>query len=342
MDFKRLKQIIIEQDKIEYILHEIGCKGIVKHDNYYSCGNYDGDNTSAINLYYDSEYLNCTNHTRDIVYNGSKGTPSIIDLVCFNKKLNLFQCKKYLCDLLGIDYYDLENEDMDMPESLKLLQMLDDMMMGNYDDCDNVRLQPISKKILTYYKRYVNNMFYADGISYDIQKEFEIGYDDSTNCITIPIRDELGILVGVKGRFLDNTLKENKYTALEKYAKGKILYGLYKTYNFIKKCGFVYVCESEKGVMQLFSMGIYNCVSTGGKKITRNQKNKLIALGAKIVFLYDKDVTKEEIQNIASDMTNVEVEMVIDTEGILDEKESPTDNEEKFKILIEKCILKIQ
>ena len=185
MDVRKIKQYIFNNDKVEYVLLQIGCKNIVRHDKYYTCANYDGDNNKAICQYYDSEYLNCINYTRNIKYNKSDNPTSLIDLVCYNKKLNLFQCIKYLCDILGLDYYAIENEN-DVPESLKMLQMLYDLKSGEYIE-ENFKLQPINEKILTYYKPYVTDMFAQDNISYQMQKIFEIGYDDETNYITIPI-----------------------------------------------------------------------------------------------------------------------------------------------------------
>lgn len=340
MDIKKIKQYIFNNnEKIEYILSEIGCKNIVKHDKYYSCANYDGDNNTAINQYFDNEYLNCENHTRDIKFNKSNKNPSIIDLVCFNKKMNIFNALKYLCDLLGLDYYALENED-DIPESIKVLQMLYDIKKGDYVEYDG-KIQPITEKILSYYKPYGNEMFSKDNISFATQKFFEIGYDDDGNYITIPIRDELGNLVGVKGRVFDYNVTDNKYIALEKYSKSKILYGLDKAIKYIKKIGFVYIVESEKAVMQLFDMGVYNCVATGGKNISPIQKNKLMSLGVPLIFCYDKDVSKEEIVRIAQDFKGVNISMILDTDNILDEKESPTDNPIKWKKLIQDYIIDV-
>jgi len=339
VDIKRLKQYIYENDKVEYILSQIGCHSIKKYDGYFTCGNYDGDNKSSI-VVYNNEYLNCINYTRDIRYNKSNDYTSIIDLVCYNKQLNLFQCIKYICDILGLDYYEMENED-DVPESLKMLQMLYDMKSGDYveEDC---KLKPISEKILTYYKPYVNDMFARDNISYEVQKLFEIGYDDETNRITIPIRDELGNLVGVKGRIFEYGNVENKYIALERYAKSKVLYGLNKSLEHIREKGCCYILEAEKGVMQLFTMGYYNCVSTGGKKISRIQKNKLMSLGVDLIFCFDKDVTKEEIENIAENFDGVNVYMMYDKDDVLNEKQAPSDDPQNWLYLINNCIVKIK
>ena len=86
-------------------------------------------------------------------------------------------------------------------------------------------------------------------------------------------------------------------------------------------------------------MGIRNAVATGGKKISSAQIKKLTRLEADIVILFDKDVTKEELQSIADRFIDtVKVYAVIDHENILDDKESPTDDKYKFQRLIQNDI----
>ena len=108
--------------------------------------------------------------------------------------------------------------------------MLEDMD-SNISEEKEKPLQPISEKILSYYKPYVNDLFYEDHINYETQREFEIGFDEETNRYTIPIRSELGDLVGVKARYFDRKVPDgmNKYIYLEPCAKSKIIYRLYKT-----------------------------------------------------------------------------------------------------------------
>lgn len=56
---------------------------------------------------------------------------------------------------------------------------------------------------------------------------------------------------------------------------------------------------------------------------------------ADVIFLFDKDVTREEISELADRFIDcVNIYAVIDTDKVLDEKESPTDNAEKFEYLI--------
>ena len=101
--------------------------------------------------------------------------------------------------------------------------------------------------------------------------------------------------------------------------------------------------ESEKGVMQLWTMGIYNCVATGGKKVSSQQIEKLTRLCVQVVFLFDKDVTQDEINELADRfISSVEIYTVIDDKEILNEKESPTDNPEKLMRLLSECYKKIR
>ena len=180
-------------------------------------------------------------------------------------------------------------------------------------------------------------MFAKDNISFEVQRLFEIGYDDFTNRITIPIRDELNNLVGVKGRLFTEELKEDdlKYLYIEPCNRSKILYGLNITLTYIQQQQCVYVTEAEKGVMQLFTYGYRNAVATCGKKVSQYQIDMLTRLCVPIVFVFDKDVTQEELQELADRfIEGTVIYAIIDKDNILDDKESPSDKQEKFEKLL--------
>ena len=152
-------------------------------------------------------------------------------------------------------------------------------------------------------------------------------------------------LVGVKARYFYRQVPEDeqKFMYIEKCARSQILYGLYKTINFIKKAQRVFVVEAEKGVQQLYDKGYFEAVATGGSKISKSQIDKLTRLCAPIIFVFDKDITKEELDDIASRFIDgTEVYALIDTIGILNEKESPTDDISKFEQLLEKCMYRLK
>ena len=341
IDTRELKKHIYENRYAEQLLLSIGCHS-VKYNNsneYWTAANKTGDNKNAIILY-DNEWLNCINFTRQMTK--SNRNTDIIDLVAYTLDLNFPQAINYICNEIGISYYHDFKEDV--PESFRILDMIASMSSGEIAEKDKP-LKPIDEEILNYYKPYVNDLFKIDGISYSVQKEFEIGYDQFTNRITIPIRDEIGNLVGVKGRLFKENLDENdvKYLYIEPCNKSKVLYGLYKTLPYIKAQNCVYVFESEKAVLQAVSYGYENVVATGGKTISQSQIDMLTRLGVNIIICFDKDVDKKEIEDISCNfIDNIPIYYVYDEDNILSEKESPSDNKEKWELLIKNNIYKIK
>lgn len=341
MDARELKSYIFENHYVEQILQEIGCHHIKYHSSgeYWTCANKDGHNTKAI-VTRNNEYLTCNNYTRQMVA-GSKVT-DIIDLVCYTLGVLFPDAIKAICNIIGISYYYDLNEEV--PESLKILKMIEEMSESSIEN-DDKPLKPISSKILTYYKDRVNGLFAADNIDFKTQKIFQIGYDEYTNRITIPIFSEIGDLVGVKGRLLKEKLEEDdlKYLYLEPCSRSRVLYGLNLTINYIKKAGKVFVVEAEKGAMQLWSYGFKNVVAIGGKTLSSTQIEMLSRLGVDIIFAFDKDVLQKEIEEIANRfMENIPIYAVIDINSILLEKESPTDNPKKWTKLINNNIYRLR
>lgn len=337
MDIRDLKEEILNRELLADILSELGCHHIQDRGDYCTCGNHDGDNPRSI-VVYKNEYISCTNYTRQITKNGR--VADIFDLIVYVRDCSFAEAMKWVCELAGISYY---GEREDLPESLQILRMLKEMSVGDGDE-DSGSIKPISENILSYYLPYPNKMFEDDGISLDVQREFEVGYDDFSNYITIPIRDSLGNLVGVKGRYFGEPDEyHSKYLYLEKTNKSKILYGYWQNKEYIKSSSFIYVVESEKAVQQLATMGVRNVVSTGGKTISRTQVELITRTGCAPILAFDQDVDEDELKEIASMFMNgISVYAIIDYDGILGEKESPSDDPEKWSHLVQNNIYKIK
>lgn len=337
MDIRDLKEEILNRDLLPDILSEIGCHHIQDRGDYYTCGNKDGDNPRSI-VVYKNEYIGCTNYTRQITKNGRSA--DIFDLVAHAEDCSFAEAMKFVCNIAGLAYY---GERTDMPESLQILKMLKDMSIddGNEDNC---AIKPISEKILSYYLPYGNHMFESDNISLAVQKEFEVGYCCQSNYITIPIRDSLGNLVGVKGRYLGDPDEHHmRYVYLEPCNKSKILYGYWQNKDYIKNSKFIFVLESEKAVQQLATIGVRNAVATGGKTLSRYQIEEITRTGCTPIIALDKDVDEAELQDIASMfMDGITVYAVIDRDNILDDKESPSDCPDKWNQLTKNNIYKIK
>ena len=340
MDAQKLKEHILDNNLVPDILTELGCHSIKVKSDIIQCANPDGDNATAICVYR-NENLTTLNYTRQLLPNGQTRSTDLLDLVSFIRNCSFFETIKWLCGFCGLDYYAEEEE---LPDSLQILQMITQMNRECTDEDDEMTpLKPIDSKILEYYLPVGNILFERDGISLKTQNFFEISYDPQSNHIVIPIRDSLGTLVGIKGRIFQDPVPEgqNKYVYLQPCAKGRVLYGLDKNIDNIIQQGVVYVGESEKFVQQLYDMGYYG-VATGGSKVSKHQVQMLTRLGVQIIFAYDKDISEDELKNIANQFVEgVPVYAILDRDNILEEKQSPSDDVSKWLHLVQNNIYKI-
>ena len=337
MDVASLKEYIYNEDFVETVLENLDCHHIKRHSNeYITCGNPDGDNASAIVVYL-TENLNTIDYTRCL--SKTKKSTDLIDLVMFLKDITFPQAMKYLCETLGLDYYYEE----EVPESLQILSMLQKMNHGVEIE-QECQLKPISEKILSYYLPYGNKMWEDSNVSLSTQRFFELSFDLYTNSVAIPIRDELGNLIAVKGRRLeyDPNIGGNKYFFIEPGAKSQVLYGLYQNSKSIQNQGIVYVGESERFVHQLYELGYYG-VSTGGSKISKRQIEMLTRLGVQIVFCYDEDQTEDDMRHIADMfMDGINIYAMLDRDKLLNSKESPSDHPDIWYKMVQNNIYKIK
>ena len=341
MNIQEIKQYIYENNYVEKILEELGMHSIKLNDGgrYYSCGMPDGDNKKSTIIYNDKS-LGVTAYTRDIT--DDYGNSDLISLVCFIQNTYFTQSVKWLCDLCGLDYYS--NHSQDMPSSLIFLKRL--KQMDSYGNCaDDEYVKPIDTTILSYFEQHPVQKWIDEGIDYDTQVLFKIGFDLDSTRITIPIYDELGTLVGIKGRIYNNEDSDSKYMYLVNCAKSKILFGLDKALPYIKQQGYVIVVEAEKSVMKLWSMGYRNTVSIGSHTISKTQVNLLTRLCVTVLIAFDKDVKETRlgltnhhdttvIEECAKFMPCVSVEYLMDKDNLLGEKESPCDNAETFAVMM--------
>ena len=337
MRVQDLKEYILDNSYVENILENLGCKHIKKHSNYYSATNPDGDARSVI-VYTDTN-LTTINYTRNITKN--KRSADIFDLISFYNDCSFPEALKYVHDLFGLDYY--RDAEEDIPESLQILKLLKSMETGEDNEKDT-KLKPISEDILSYYLPYGSKMWEDSNVSLETQRLFELSFDPCTNSVAIPIRDELGSLIAVKARRLEYSpdLGESKYFFLEPGAKSQVLYGLYQNSKLIQSQGVVYVGESEKFVHQLYEMGYYG-VSIGGSKVSKRQVEMLTRIGVKIIFCYDKDQTEADIRHIADMFINgIDIYAMLDRDGLLDSKESPSDNPITWHKMVKNNIYKIK
>lgn len=341
MDAQRLKEHILDNNLVPDILSELGCHHIKTRSDMVQAANPDGDNVTAVCVYL-NENLTALNYTRQILPKGQTRTTDIYDLVGFIRDCSFFETVRWLCEFCGLDYYAEEEE---VPESLQILQFLNEMNRecGTEEDDDSTPLRPIDTKILSYYIPVGNKMWEDDGISLQTQREFSVMYDDCSNRIVLPLFDPFGVLVGIKGRLMKNHLDdgEQKYLYMQNhFNKSKFIFGLNKTMGMIQQQGYCPIFEGEKSTMIAYEHGV-GSVAVCGSRISKYQANLLTRLNVPLIVCFDKDKTEEEVKNeINQFLEQVPVYYIIDKDDLLEEKESPVDNWNKWEALFKNNIYK--
>lgn len=162
------------------------------------------------------------------------------------------------------------------------------------------------ESILDDYLKVPNVRFQRDHISLETQMEFGISYDVNTDRIVIPIRDQHGSLMGVKGRRNYETDNEDdpKYLYLVPCQMSKTLFGYSTNYSSMYG-GTVMIFESEKSVLQCASYGYHNAVALGSNSLSEYQAKMILSLNPqKVIFMLDNDLplnnTKRNIDMLRS------------------------------------------
>lgn len=337
MDIQNLKERIISDGKIRDILIKLNMHHIKETDSYFSCGMPDGDNPKSTIVYKDSLFVDA--HTRNI--EDSNNFTDIISLVLFVKKMYFFHGVKWISDVCGYDFYE---RDYKKP---KLLSFLDNIfaLRDGSEISEDIKVEPKDERILEAFPKFKSKLFFKDNISYKVQGIFDIRYDWIDNRIAIPIRDEHGNFIGIKGRINSDLILsfESKYNYIESCNKSHILFGLDKSYEYIKEEGIVYVAESEKAVMQGWTKGIRNVVGLGGKKMSKVQVQKLTHLGVDICLCLDdkadmegEEVDKEFYKDISLRfLDGQKVYAILDKDNkVLGDKDSPFDHLDRWEELL--------
>lgn len=210
---------------------------------------------------------------------------------------------------------------------------------GIYSNLTNpnreIRLKTYDDGVLDKYERCGNLRFLRDGISLDAQRFFNIRFSVEDNAIIIPIYNEYGELIGAKARTNAEPQEgESKYYYPIPVAVSNTLYGYAFNYQHLYGADTIYVGESEKFCMQLYTMGIRNCVSMGSHTLSEKQAKLLLQLAPKsITFMLDDGLdlseTKRNVDMIQSVSSMMQVDMYFfdHTECFaLFPKDSPSDH----------------
>lgn len=162
------------------------------------------------------------------------------------------------------------------------------------DDSTSINIYP--EEILNQYHG-LSQKFFLDGVAFTVQEDYGIAFSHEDNAIAIPVRDQLGNLVGVKMRNNDiNCPQDKRFWSAYSYPKTKIVYGLCNNYEKIIKKSTLVIFESEKAVMQAASCGCNLAIGIGGHDISRVQSRIIKSLMVdKIIIAFDEGLDEYEI-----------------------------------------------
>lgn len=208
----------------------------------------------------------------------------------------------------------------------------------------------IPKTLLNRYYNFYHKLWVEDGISIETMRKFNIMFSIKENKIIIPHFDTENRLIGVRGRALNEEEIEagRKYMPVYhpkggvlKHLTGGNIYGLNVTKESISKNKTIILFESEKGPQQLDTMLPEMSIGGGisGSYLTDEQVKILKDLDVENVVLgLDKEFTEngtaEELfykRKIKSGFIDkllpyFHVQILWDTENLLDYKSAPTDH----------------
>lgn len=341
MTIGELKEYIWKNQKVEYILKEIGCHSITYHakKEFYSCGNHNGDNKGAINVK-NNEYLGVINWTRSMEFGDNS---DIITLVQYNKGMSLIEAIKYLHKILGLEYTFKKIEKP--KKKFDPLDIFKRVIKSNRRAINVDDIHILDDKLLNDYVPMLHIDWLREGITERTREKFKLAYSYKYKRVVIPMRYWLtGELLGFNMRTTVQNYNEfgiKKYYLTPTYPKLLNLYGLYENYNTIQKAGYVVVYEAEKSVLKRDSLNDPTGVALSGHSISDEQVRILIGLDVEIVIAFDKDITIDEVRHVCDKFKNIrKISYIYDSYSILGDKDSPADASNRdFQFLFDNRIV---
>lgn len=324
-----MKKYIFENNKVELILEQIGCKNIVYHSakDYYSCSNYDGDNKSAV-VCYNTKYLSVRNYTRADFDSSS----DIFTLIQYNRRCDFLSAVKWTHQVLGIEYsYDKVKEQKSTDPLDIFKRYLVKRTVVNVND-----ITYNDENALSDFTPVVHIDLYREGIMPWTAKKFGLGYSYKWKRQIFPHRYWLnGELLGFNARTMVpnyDLLGINKYYISPGMNKSINLYGLWENRSEIEKKGFAVIFESEKSVLKRDSLYDPTGVALSGHVISDEQVRIICGLEInEVVIALDKDISLNEVRHMCEKFYQIKkVSYIYDKWDLLKEKDSPADAIDKI------------
>lgn len=277
---------------------------------------HEGDNYN-LQYYEEDKHFHC--------FSECNRNYSIYDLIMYNTGCDFYQSVQFVASVIGLTKENLEN-----------LQQLEDWgTLESHSKKNNKRKK--RKNII--YPESILNQFYLtsyygwvqEGISPEVQKEFEVGLSLDECRVIVPHRTwDTGKLIGVVGRTLDPQWKKKKipkWLPLYDFYTSLNVFGLWQNFGAVMRKNEIILTESEKTPMLAKSYGIDNVCALSGKDLSDEQLEIIKQLNVKVVLALDKDVDDEHIKKVVNKIKGeLSVSVIYSRHcNSLDDKDSPFD-----------------
>lgn len=137
-------------------------------------------------------------------------------------------------------------------------------------------------------------MLYERGFEIATLTYWDIGYDEHSNRITIPVRNHEGQLVGFKARAFDG--RKPKYLVLgddpygwSRYHISKVVFGLDVVLHWQETHTHLIICEGEFNVLALWQIGIKNAVAVSGSNFSETHERLIRRYADAVTIFFDSD-----------------------------------------------------
>lgn len=337
MKAKELKEYILQNDRLEDILYEIGCHDIKKYSGYWQFGlsessGHDSKTSTVIKF----PYLSVQAYTIKLESKFEGGTPDIFDLIEHETSVNGLQWAHNFLGLSSNTSYKTSSSIIDMYDLGMYIKASNKIKSYNKEEKKTYSLSTLDR----YDKQFHSQLFEKDSLLSSVLEKHNVRFDSQSDRIIFPHLDpydKTKVLACVGRTIFPNydDLKIPKYMTVlgVGYAKANNLYGLSLYREEIIKHKKIILVEAEKSVMKLDMYGYPFAVSVGCHSISEEQIRLILELGIQeIIIAWDKETEGDEaiteeslIEECKIFSPYMNASYIYDSHGILKNKSAPVD-----------------
>ena len=325
------------------------------------CHNPPGEGSRKLYFYENSDLFKCYTDC-DCAFDIFELTIKVAQIQS-NRKIDLNDAVRYLAAKFNIVITLDDTEDIGLADWQYLIA---------YDKINDIPIVNQVPQLKEYDKRILEPLainpnyltpWINDHIKPEILAHAQIGYNFSTDQISIPHFDKDGRFIGLRGRTMvkEDAERFGKYRPMiinkqqYNHSLGLNLYNLNNSKDNIKRMGKAIIFESEKSTLQFQSyFGLENDISVAccGSSVSSYQIQLLIEAGAReIIIAFDRqfqELGDNEFKHLKAKLLSLHkkyknevlVSFIFDKHLITSYKASPTDEgPEKFMQLFKERIV---